>query len=160
MAGDHELDAPPWRRVDGTLMATARGVRKAYDHVLADVGLTLPEASLLAYLDEIEPQSQTQLARRLGSGRAVMGDRIDTLEARGAVSRQPDPNDRRVWLVHITDTGQQLVATINELDRVLREQLRAGLSREDRHRLAAILIQIQQNLVAIAAANGTDMEDQ
>ncbi|MFY1621164.1 MarR family winged helix-turn-helix transcriptional regulator, partial [Micromonospora sp. WMMD736] len=89
MRGDHELDAPPWRRIDGTLMATARGIRKAYDRALADVGLSLPEASLLAYLAEIEPQTQTQLATRMGSGRAVMGDRIDSLEARGAVRRQP-----------------------------------------------------------------------
>jgi DNA-binding MarR family transcriptional regulator len=143
---DHELDSPPWRRVDGTLMATARSIRKAYDRILADVGLSLPEASLLAYLDQIEPQTQTQLAQRLGSGRAVMGARIDTLESRGAVRRQPHPTDRRVWLVHITAAGRELVTTINELDGGLREQLRAGLSRADRQRLAAILLQIQRNL--------------
>ena len=158
MTGDHELDAPPWRRVDGTLMATARGIRKAYDRGLTDIGLNLPEASLLAYLGEIEPQTQTQLAKRMGSGRAVMGDRIDSLEARGAVRRQPHPTDRRVWLVHITEAGQQLVATINELDETLREQLRAGLSREDRQRLAAILLQIQRNLVAVDAANESESE--
>lgn len=143
---DHELDAPPWRRVDGTLMATARSIRKAYDRILADVGLSLPEASLLAYLGEIEPQTQTRLAQLLGSGRAVMGARIDTLEARGAVKRQPHPTDRRVWLVHITPVGEELVTTINELDHGLREQLRTGLTREDRQRLAAILVQIQRNL--------------
>jgi len=158
MTGDHELDAPPWRRVDGTLMATARGIRKAYDRGLTDIGLNLPEASLLAYLGEIEPQTQTQLAKRMGSGRAVMGDRIDSLEARGAVRRRPHPTDRRVWLVHITEAGQQLVATINELDETLREQLRAGLSREDRQRLAAILLQIQRNLVAVDAANESESE--
>ena len=151
-AADHELDAPPWRRVDGTLMATARGIRQAYDRILTDVGLSLPEASLLAYLDQIEPQAQTELARRLGSGRAVMGNRIDTLEARGAVQRLPHPTDRRVWLVHITEIGQQLVATINELDRGLRQQLRIGLSRRDRQVLATILLRIQRNLDAVATA--------
>jgi MarR family transcriptional regulator, transcriptional regulator for hemolysin len=158
MSGDHELDAPPWRRIDGTLMATARGIRKAYDRALADLGLSLPEASLLAYLGEIEPQTQTQLALRLGSGRAVMGDRIDSLEARGAVRRQPHPTDRRVWLVHITEAGQQLVATINELDETLREQLRAGLSRQDRQRLAAILLQIQRNLAAVDSPSDVESE--
>jgi DNA-binding MarR family transcriptional regulator len=143
---DHELDSPPWRRVDGTLMATARSIRKAYDRVLADVGLSLPEASLLAYLDQIEPQTQTELARRLGSGRAVMGARIDTLEARGAVRRQPHPTDRRVWLVHITPAGQELVGTINALDDGLRTQLRSGLTRTDRQQLASILLRIQRNL--------------
>jgi DNA-binding MarR family transcriptional regulator len=157
-AADHELDAPPWRRVDGTLMATARGIRKAYDRILADVGLSLPEASLLAYLDQIEPQTQTELARRLGSGRAVMGNRIDTLEARGAVRRLPHPTDRRVWLVHITEFGQQLVASINELDRGLRQQLRAGLSRQDRQVLASILLRIQHNLAAAETPGETPAE--
>lgn len=143
---DHELDAPPWRRVDGTLMSTARSIRKAYDRILTDVGLSLPEASLLAYLAEIEPQTQSRLAQLLGSGRAVMGARIDTLEARGAVKRLPHPTDRRVWLVHITPAGRELVTTINELDHGLREQLRTGLTREDRQRLAEILVQIQRNL--------------
>jgi DNA-binding MarR family transcriptional regulator len=127
-------------------MATARSIRKAYDRILADVGLSLPEASLLAYLAEIEPQTQTRLAQLLGSGRAVMGARIDTLEARGAVKRLPHPTDRRVWLVHITPVGQELVTTINELDHGLRAQLRTGLTREDRQRLAEILVQIQRNL--------------
>ena len=148
--GDHELDAPPWRRVDGTLMATARGIRQAYDRALADIGLTLPEASLLAYVDQIEPQTQTELARRLGSGRAVMGTRVDTLETRGAVQRLPHPNDRRVWLVHITEIGRQLVETINRLDIGIREQLRAGLSRQDRQQLAMILLRIQTNLAAVS----------
>lgn len=71
---------PParWQRVDGTLMATAHGIRRAYDRILADVGLSLPEASLLAHLAEIEPRPQSVPARSLGSGRAVMGARIDT----------------------------------------------------------------------------------
>jgi DNA-binding MarR family transcriptional regulator len=143
---DNELDAPPWRRIDGTLMHAARSIRKAYDRMLEDVGLSLPEASLLAYLNEVEPQTQVQLANRLGSGRASTGARIDLLEGRGAIQRQPHPTDRRVWLVHITPVGRELVSTINELDRGLRQRLRAGISRQERQQLAAILVRIQRNL--------------
>jgi MarR family transcriptional regulator for hemolysin len=149
--GVHELDAPPWQRVDSTLMETARRIRSAYDRRLSDLGLSLPEASLLAYVSEIEPQTQTELARRLGAGRAITGERIDKLVARGAVLRQPQRNDRRVWLVHITEDGTHLVRAINQLDRALREQLRANLSRAERQQLAAILLRIQTNLRAVEA---------
>jgi len=46
----HELDAPPWLRVETTLIGAANALRNAYDVRLAPLGLTLSLASLLAYL--------------------------------------------------------------------------------------------------------------
>jgi DNA-binding MarR family transcriptional regulator len=146
----HELEAPPWRRFDGTLIDTARGIRQAYDQAYADLGLTMPEASLLAFIAEGDPKTQTQLAQRLGTGRPVTGARIDALQARGAIHRQPHPHDRRVWLVQITDHGRDLVATINERDKALRTLLREGISRDERRLLADLLVRIQRNLGEMA----------
>ncbi len=148
-ASNHELDAPPWRRVDGTIMSTARAVRKAYDRALGDLGLTLPEASLLAYIAESEPPTQTQLAERLGGGKAALGSRVDRLETMGAIQRRPHDSDRRVWLIHLTDKGSDYVDAINEIDRRLREQLRRGIGREERQQLAQTLTRLQANLVAM-----------
>ena len=147
---DHELDAPPWRRVDGTIMATARAVRKAYDRALSDLGITLPEASLLAFIAETEPQTQSQLATRLGNGKAALGARIDHLEQMSAIARRPHSSDRRVWLVHLTPTGREYVDAINEIDSQLREQLRRGIGRRERELLARTLTQIQQNIAALS----------
>jgi MarR family transcriptional regulator for hemolysin len=149
-AAAHELDAPPWRRLDGTIISTGRSIRKAYDFALSDLGITLPEASLLAFIAESDPQTQTQLAERLGNGKAALGARIDRLEQTGAIQRLPHKTDRRVWLVHLTDKGSDLVASINEIDQRLRAQLRRGISREERQQLAKTLMRIQQNLDAIS----------
>lgn len=146
---DHELDAPPWRRVDGTIMSTARDIRKAYDRALTDLGLTLPEASLLAYIAESEPSTQTELADRLGGGKAALGSRVDRLQVMGAIERRPHETDRRVWLVHLTDQGQECVNAINDIDRRLRERLRRGIGREERQQLAQTLTRLQSNLVAM-----------
>jgi DNA-binding MarR family transcriptional regulator len=142
----HELDAPPWLRVESTLMATANAIRGAYDERLAGLGLTLSLASLLAYVADYGPVSQTRAAEHLGQGRAVTGTQIDRLEALGHVERRPDPTDRRVWLVAITPSGLELAASIADVDRVLRAELRAGISRADRQTLAATLVRLQQNL--------------
>lgn len=149
----HELDAAPWRRIDGTIMETAKSIRRVYDTLLSELELTLPEASLLAYIEESEPMTQVRLSERLGSGRAAVGSRVDALERRGAVERQTDPNDRRVWLVHITPAGRALVARVNDIDRELREQLRRGISRHDRQQLAAVLLRLQANLASILPSN-------
>ena len=147
--GRHELDAPPWRRVESTLMATARAIRHAYDLRFEPLGLNLTQASLLAFLHESGPQSQTSLARRLGVGRAAIGSLIDGLEERGFVERQPEPSDRRVWLVACTPAGKDLAEPIRECDTVLRQQLRSGISREERQQLAELLLRLQANLARV-----------
>lgn len=148
MTSGHELDAPPWLRVESTIMATARAIRQCYDQRFADLGLNLSEASLLAFVEESGPLSQTRLAQRLGLGRAATGSVIDSLEKRGLVERQPDPDDRRVWLVTVTRAGKDLVEQVNASDQVLRSELRAGISRADRQQLAALLVRLQENLAA------------
>ena len=151
MGSNHELDAPPWLRVESTIMATARAIRQAYDLRFAELDLNLSEASLLAYVEETGALTQTRLAERLGLGRAATGSVIDALETRGFVERHSDSDDRRVWLVDVTASGKEMVAEITERDTVLRKQLRSGLSRDDRHQLAEVLVRLGNNLAGILA---------
>lgn len=127
-------------------MATANAIRSAYDERLACLGLTLSLASLVAYVADYGPVNQSRVAEHLDQGRAVTGTQIDRLESMGYVERRPDSADRRVWLVAITDTGLELASSIADVDRVLRAELRAGISRADRQTLAATLVRLQQNL--------------
>lgn len=142
----HELDAPPWLRVESTLMATAHAIRSAYDARLAPLGLNLSVASLLAYIRDFGPVTQTRAAEHLDQGRAVTGTQVDKLQALGLVERLPDPDDRRVWRVAITDAGRALADRIGEVDTVLRAELRDGISRADRQTLAGLLVRLQHNL--------------
>ncbi|MEZ5296936.1 MAG: MarR family winged helix-turn-helix transcriptional regulator [Ilumatobacteraceae bacterium] len=142
----HELDAPPWRRVESTLMATASAIHAAYDQRLAGLGLTLSTASLLAYLAEFGPVTQTRCAEHLGQGRAVTGTQVDKLQSLGYVERRPDPTDRRVWLVSITDAGRDLAGRVADVDEGLRGEFREGISRTDRQTLAALLVRLQENI--------------
>jgi DNA-binding MarR family transcriptional regulator len=146
---DHELDAPPWLRVESTLMATARLVRGAFDARLAPLDVNLTQASLLGYIAEFGGTSQTQLADRLGIGRASIGAVVDQLEARRLVERQPNPADRRVWLVAITEQGSDMATQISEVDAVLRAELRRGIGREERQALAWVMTRLQQNLQTV-----------
>ena len=147
----HELDSPPWLRVESTLMATARLVRVAFDTRLACLALNLTQATLLGYDNEFGATTQTDLADHLGIGRAAIGSVIDRLQARGLVERQPKPDDRRVWLVEITDAGTRLAAQVNDVDQVLRAELRNGLGREERQALAWVMTRLQQNLATAIA---------
>ena len=144
----HELDAPPWLRVETTLMTTADAIHRAYDERLEPIGLTLSTASLLAYVDEFGPVNQSRAAEHLGQGRASTGAQVDRLETLGLIVRQPDPADRRAWHLAITPAGRKRSRQLSEIDAVLRGELRHGISRDERQQLARLLIRLQENLAA------------
>lgn len=147
----HELDAPPWSRVEGTLLTAARAVRQAYDRCMAGIGVNLTEASVLAHLGDGGPLTQVELARRIGTSRGHIGVQVDALEARGALERRPDPSDRRVWNVTLTPTGVELWHKTIEVDQYVRKVLRAGTSADDRRRLDGLLEIIHRNANAVGA---------
>lgn len=142
----HELDAPPWLRVEATLMSLSRDIRRAYDLRLHELGLNLSEASTLAYTQESGPLMQADLARHLGIGRAAMGSLVDSLEQLELVERRPKPGDRRVWLVAVTPSGGEVVRQVLKIDEKLRAELRAGISRKERRELAQLLNRLRENM--------------
>jgi DNA-binding MarR family transcriptional regulator len=145
----HELDAPPWRRFESTLMSTSRLIRRAYDLRLEGADLNLSEACLLAYVVEHGPITQTRTAERIGMGRAPAGTIVDNLSKRGLLVRLPDPSDRRVWLLSATKAGLKLAARAAEVESELRVEFREGLSRPERQQLADTLVRIQENLTRV-----------
>ena len=155
---NNELDAPPWLRVESTLMSTARLVREAFDARLRPLDLNLTQASLVGYVAEFGATTQTRLADRLGIGRASIGSVVDRLQARGVVERHPDPDDRRVWLVDITDEGRRVAGAIAEIDEVLRAELRHGIGREERQALSWVLTRLQHNLQSAISTTPSSSE--
>ncbi len=142
----HELDSPPWQRVDSTIVNVASDIRSLYDQRFAALDLSLSTACLVAYLGDFGPVTQTRAADHLHQGRAVTGTQVDRLEARGVLERLPDPTDRRVWLIQLTKSGRELNKSIVEIDKVVRGELRSGVSREERQLLAKLLLRLQANL--------------
>jgi MarR family transcriptional regulator for hemolysin len=130
-------------------MATSKSIRRAYDIRLEEIGLNLSEACLLAYVAEHGPLTQTQVAERIGMGRAPAGAIVDNLSQRGLLVRLPHETDRRVWLLEATNPGVELAARVADADRKLRLELREGLTKTERQQLADTLIRLQSNLAHV-----------
>jgi DNA-binding MarR family transcriptional regulator len=136
---------PAWHRLESSLMLTSRTLRRAFDSAFADLNLNQTQATLLAYVDEFGPVTQTQIADALSMGRAAAGAIIDALDERQLVSREPDPSDRRVWQITLTASGKDHADKIHEIDEKVRTRLRDGISRPDRRKLAELLEQLKSN---------------
>jgi DNA-binding MarR family transcriptional regulator len=111
---------------------------------LAPYGIDGRDLGVLLVLAGHEPTSQQQAAQRLGVDRTTMVALLDTLEARGLVSRHPDANDRRRNVVELTAAGQdtlrQAVAASAEAERALLAPLAPQAARQLRDALHAIVI--------------------
>ena len=137
---------PPWARVEGTIMSTARAMRRAYDRAFADIGINLAEATILAHL--VDGQlTQSELARRVGTSRARIGGSIDSLVPKGAVKRVADAADRRIWLVTLTDEGRSMWERSVAADRELRKRIRVGTTVKQREQLDEALTVLYKNLL-------------
>ncbi len=140
-------------------MSTARAMREAYDIRFAPLGLNLTQASLIAYLAEFGPITQTKCADHLRLGRANIGAIIDRLQERDLVERRADAVDRRVWRVALSAQGVALADQITAIDEVLRGELRAGITRNERQALASLMTRLQQNLLqAIATSHSQPVQ--
>lgn len=76
----------------------------------------------------------------------TMTSLLDTLTRRRLVRRIPHPDDRRMLLVDITDTGRDVVDVVLPVTHRITQEMFANLSETDRQRLVRLLGRVQERL--------------
>lgn len=154
----HIIGAPPWRRIEVTLMSAARDIRVTYDRWYETLGLNLSQAQVVGFISANGPMNQTQLASALALGRAATGSVIDILESDCLVQRVQDPADGRAWLVENTAKGAEMAVEIERVDERLRARMRDGISREERQLMANLAVRMADNAQQALADHCADLE--
>lgn len=95
--------------------------------------------AVLAALDENGALSQADIGRVLGLDRNNVNGIVVRLEGHGAVSRAPDPADRRRNVVEITSAGRARLGEIQLLADAVQSELLAALSPGEREDLIRLL---------------------
>jgi DNA-binding MarR family transcriptional regulator len=95
--------------------------------ILQAHGLAMWAYAVLLHLGEQPVRTQTALAEAIGADKTRIIKILDDLTARGLIRRWPDPADRRVRLLSITEEGRRLrdaaQAAIQEAEESLLERL-------------------------------------
>ena len=86
--------------------------------VFQRAGIVIPvkSSSLLGAIAMLGPVSVADLVRALDRSHQLIQQKMPKLVALGLVSRRPDPNDQRVILIEITDSGREQLALLDGLD--------------------------------------------
>jgi MarR family transcriptional regulator, transcriptional regulator for hemolysin len=108
-------DPTPQERFSTALHSTARSWRLALDARLKDLGVGQSGWLTIAILAKSKTElSQRALADQLGVEGPSVVSMLDRLENGGLVTRSPCPTDRRVKLIHLTDSGRALYAKVRK----------------------------------------------
>ncbi len=113
----------------------AKILRRSEDEALDTLGLKMWEYDVLSALRrQGRPYRMpaTELARESLLSSGAMTNRIDRLEERDLVQREPDPEDRRGVLVKLTPAGRRLVDEAIEARLEIANEQLSGLSRKER----------------------------
>ncbi|MFE0461476.1 MarR family winged helix-turn-helix transcriptional regulator [Kitasatospora sp. NPDC058965] len=110
---------------------------REYEEAAAARSLTGAQAKVLALLRR-GPMPMRHIAQTLSCEPSNITGIVDRLELRGFVTREADPQDRRVKLVAATEAGQDASAELRESLNFAREPL-AALDETERRTLRDLL---------------------
>jgi DNA-binding MarR family transcriptional regulator len=112
---------------------------------LEDAGhgdLTRLHGAVIAHLDD-EGTRATELARRSGRHKQIIGRIVDELEELGYVERRPERVDRRAKLVVPTARGREVMRLSDQIIRDIERRQAAALGEEEyeafKHTLGALV---------------------
>jgi MarR family transcriptional regulator, 2-MHQ and catechol-resistance regulon repressor len=91
--------------------ATEVVTQRIHSHLSA-WGLTVSQFGALEALYHLGPLTVGQLGGKILRSSGNMTLVVDNLVKRGLVTRQPRPEDRRAYEIHLTPAGRELIAEI------------------------------------------------
>src|SRR5690606_22012 len=88
----------------------------------------------------------TDLARAAELNPGAMTRLLDRLEAKGLISRENDPGDRRAWRIQLTPEGRQVWRDMSRCAQRVRDHALAGLDEAERVQFFRLLEHARDNL--------------
>jgi MarR family transcriptional regulator, organic hydroperoxide resistance regulator len=119
----------------------------------ARFGITATQLSVIKMLDEIGDLSLSRLSAVIGANNSTVTGIVDRMERDGLVRREHSDDDRRVWMIRLTERGRRLA---REIDIAPWDALREAIMRlgeKDRAKLLAILSRVAAEVATIYGAN-------
>lgn len=108
--------------------------------------LTHPQFAVLAFLWKKDGQSQIQLGTAIEMDRTTTSGVIDRLEKQGLVNRRHHPEDRRVFMIYLTEAGRELEHTLPRLSLEANAEVASNLSEKEKETLLVLLKKMRGEL--------------
>jgi DNA-binding MarR family transcriptional regulator len=134
---------------------TTKAVRAATDAALGRHGLRLGQDHLLAQLWDKDGRTPGEVAAGMGVTTPAVTKGATVLERAGLLERRPDPTDRRLVRLWLTETGQALREPVERARREVEEALLSGLGPREVTQFRKLLEKIQHAAAELSGPEGT-----
>ncbi|MEH3053656.1 MAG: MarR family transcriptional regulator [Patulibacter minatonensis] len=134
----HDFDGDPLAaRFFEVVLRMVKGSQHQAMAITAEYDLTLTQLRLLHALDHAgEPQPVSTLGDTVGLSAAATGRAVDAMHRSGLVSRNEDPDDRRIKRIDLSELGHEALvriqrarfAAVNDFVSALGSEERAALT--------------------------------
>src|SRR3954451_15181943 len=124
-----------------------RLMRKLFDRRAARFGLTRAQWRALKRVHHGEGITQNELAEYLEMEPIAIGRVIDRLQKAAFVERRADPQDRRVWRLHLLPKAHGVLDDMEQIGGELFKQSQRGVAAADMKILLDVFTRMKQNLV-------------
>jgi MarR family transcriptional regulator for hemolysin len=129
------------------LTATTRVVSRAFDEALAEAGGSLPVWLVLLNIKTRRATgNQRALAEAVGIREATLTHHLNAMEADGLLTRRRDPDNRRIHVVELTDSGEAAFARLRDAAVAFDRRLRRGLSASELDAFGRVLDRLAANV--------------
>ncbi len=126
----------------------ARHLRLDADRRASAYGLTRAQWVILMWLDRQPGLSQKELAEIVEVEPITVGRLIDRLEAREFVERRADPQDRRIWRLHLRPAAVPVLRALQDERSAMLQMVGSGLDAATIATLKTGLARMKANVVA------------
>ena len=104
------------------------------------IEVTPIQVMLLFFLQKNDVSSLTQISQGLMLENPTVTGLIDRLERSGYVKRSDHPDDRRVYLVNLTEKGDRVANKALPIIKKLNEEIKKGYSKEEIEGFKKVLV--------------------
>ncbi len=112
----------------------SKGYQRAWAILREEIeqyNLTPPQFALLSFLWQQDGLTQAELSEKGQIDRSTVGGLIDRLERDGLLERRQHPQDRRAYLIYLTEHGKEMEGPLSACAERSLHQFTSGLNDDE-----------------------------
>lgn len=138
--------ADPYGTIGFALKQAQQALRAYLDTGLREIGLTMPQYAVLAFLKAKPGASNAALARRAFVTPQTMQAILVTLERSGHLTRTPHPEHGRVQTTKLTEAGAKVLEAATGIVADAEVRLRSAAAPLEPQMVTAMLLRVAEAL--------------
>jgi DNA-binding MarR family transcriptional regulator len=140
---------PHERSIGAILGITYRRMSQLLMNRLKDYDITPEQWSVLHQIYREEGLNQKEIALRSAKDQPTTARLMDVLDRKGWARRAPSAQDRRAYLLYLTDEGRTLMEETLPIEKQISSEFLKGIDERDFEHFMNILRQIQANITEL-----------